>query len=79
MIIPYQQLTREAVQGLLETFVVQQGFDQFDITYSLQQKVDQVRHQLEKGEIVIVFDPMTESCNIVSKDQIKNYLESDDA
>lgn len=72
MIIPHQQLSREAVQGLIETFVTQQGMDQFDTRYTLEEKANQVMDMLISGLAVIVFDPITESCNIVTKEAAKS-------
>ena len=69
MIIPYQEISTGALQSLLESFVTRQGADQFDTTYSLEDKVVQVRKMLEQGEVVILWDPMMESCNLVTREE----------
>jgi len=65
MVIPWQQLSQDALQNLLESFVVQEGADQYDVEHTLNDKVDQVKRQLETGDACLVFDSITESCNIV--------------
>lgn len=64
MIIPYQHLSGDALQALVEDFVTRSGTDYGAIEASLEEKVQQVMRQLEKMEAVIVFDPATETCNI---------------
>ncbi len=70
MIIPFEQLQADTLTGVIETYITQQGMDQFDTQYSLEDKVYQVRTQLEKKRLVLVFDPLTESCNIITREQL---------
>lgn len=74
MIIPFQQLSPDALLGLIEAYVTQQGMDQFDIENSMSEKVEFVQQYLEKGDVVIVFDGITESCNIVSKEAADQFV-----
>ncbi|WP_428242138.1 YheU family protein [Gynuella sp.] len=74
MIIPYEALPAETLTALLEAFVVQEGADQFDTDYTLLEKVDQVRQQLQNKQVYIVFDPLTETCNVVTSDEAKELL-----
>jgi uncharacterized protein len=67
MIIPYKQLSPEALQGLIEEFITREGTDYGEIEFSLSQKVKQVELQLARGEVVIVFDVATESVSILTK------------
>ena len=67
MIIPYQQISPDALQGLIEEFITREGTDYGEAEFSLQQKVKQVEHQLVRGDIVIVFDVATESVSILTK------------
>jgi uncharacterized protein YheU (UPF0270 family) len=67
MIIPYQQISPEALQGLIEEFITREGTDYGEIEYSLAQKVKQVEQQLAHGDIAIVFDVATESVSILTK------------
>lgn len=65
VIVPHDQLSADALQGLLEEFVSRDGTDSGYIALSLQQRVDQVRRQLDRGEVAVVFDEVTQSANVV--------------
>ena len=69
-IIPYKKLSPEALQGLLEEFVTRDGTDYGSIELSLAEKVSRAFRQLEQADVVIVFDESTETCNIVSKQEL---------
>ena len=62
--IPYRELTPDALQGVIESFVLREGTDYGMHEYSLEQKVAHVMRQLERGEAHILFDPNTESIDI---------------
>jgi uncharacterized protein YheU (UPF0270 family) len=64
MNIPYQQLDAETLRAIIEEFISREGTDYGAHEYSLEQKVQQVRNQLERGDVVLNFDPETESCDL---------------
>ncbi|NWH06653.1 YheU family protein [Desulfobacter latus] len=66
--IPYDQLSPEALQGVVEEFVTRDGTDYGEIEISLEIKVAQVLAQLKNGKAVIVFDQETESCTVLTSD-----------
>jgi len=61
VIIPYNQLSPEALRGVIEEFVSRDGTELTDA----ENKVEQVKRQLEKGEVVIAYDPGSRTCNII--------------
>ncbi|WP_019530338.1 YheU family protein [Dasania marina] len=65
--VPYQQLSEHALQGLIEEFINREGTDYGAQEYSLEGKVAQVHQALQVGRAVIVFDPVLESCTLLSK------------
>lgn len=71
MLIPVEQLSEEALQGLIEEFVTRDGTDYGDHEISLAEKVAQVRQQLESGDAVILFSQSKGVCNIVPKSAIE--------
>jgi len=73
MIIPYQMLSPEALQGIIEAFVTREGTDYGTQDVSLATKVGQVRHQLDAGTAVIVYDADTESCTIQPTNELPNH------
>lgn len=69
MIIPIEQLSADAVQGLVEEFITREGTDYGEVELSLQEKVEQVKLQLAQGDIVIVFDAVLESVSLKDRAQ----------
>lgn len=65
LIVPHAELSAEALRGVVEAFVLREGTEYGAHEYALGQKVAQVLEQLERGEAQIVFDPTTESIDIV--------------
>ncbi len=70
LVIPFKELSPEALQGVLEEYVSREGTDYGHVTVSLAQKVAAVRRLLETGHAVIVFDPDTQSCNITVRQDL---------
>jgi uncharacterized protein YheU (UPF0270 family) len=65
------QLSADALRGVIEAFVMREGTDYGDVEWSTEQKVAQVERALRRGEAVLVFDPLTESCTIASPDALR--------
>jgi uncharacterized protein YheU (UPF0270 family) len=66
--IPYDQLSSEALQGIIEEFVTRDGTDYGEIEIPLETKISQALGQLKSGKVVIVFDQKTATCNILKSD-----------
>jgi uncharacterized protein YheU (UPF0270 family) len=64
--IPHTELSPEALAGVVESFVLREGTDYGDREHSLAEKVAHVMRQLERGEAQIIFDPNTETVDIVA-------------
>ena len=65
VVIPHTELSADALRGVVESFVLREGTDYGEREFSLEQKLAHVYRQLERGEARIVFDPSTESIDIV--------------
>ena len=59
------QLSPEALRGMIEEFVTRDGTDYGAIERSVEEKIAQVSAQLASGEARLVFDPTTQTTNIV--------------
>ncbi len=68
MRIPHSELSEATLRGILEEFITREGTDYGMEEYSLAQKLEQLQRQLESGEVEIHFDPESESCNILSRE-----------
>ena len=68
--VPYTALPEETLHGLIEEFVTRAGTDYGLVEKTLEQKMADVHRQLVRGEAKIVFDPETDTANIVVADAI---------
>ena len=64
IVIPAGELSAQALHGLIESFVLREGTDYGEREHSLEQKVAQVRAQLERGQARILFDPESNTVTI---------------
>jgi|TARA_B110000914_G_C15164320_1_gene309843 uncharacterized protein YheU (UPF0270 family) len=64
MNIPFQDLKVETLTAIIEEFISREGTDYGDHETSLEQKVQQVMNQLQRGKIVVTFDPESQSCDL---------------
>jgi hypothetical protein len=63
--VPHTELSEEALQGVVESFVLREGTDYGERDVPFDAKVGQVIRQLERGEARIMFDPETQSVHLV--------------
>jgi uncharacterized protein len=66
VVVPHRELSPDALAGVVESFVLREGTDYGDREYSLPEKVAHVMRQLDRGEAQIIFDPNTETVDIVA-------------
>jgi len=65
IVVPHSELSPDALTGVIESFVLREGTDYGERDVDFATKVMQVRRQLERREAEIVFDPGSESVDIV--------------
>lgn len=63
--VPHAALDPETLRAVIESFVLREGTDYGEREFSLDQKVEHVTRQLRRGEAKIVFDPATETIDVV--------------
>lgn len=66
MLIPHTLLDPETLQRLLEDFVTRDGTDN-GYEASLEQRVERLRRQIERNEVVIVFHPETADTSLAHR------------
>ena len=64
--IPYSELSDDALIGVIRAFVLREGTDYGEREFTLEEKVANVRAQLESGDAQILFDPDSASVDIVT-------------
>lgn len=63
--VPYTQLSADALQGVIESFVLREGTEYGEREFTLEEKRTHVMLQLQRGEAQIMFDPQSQSVDIV--------------
>ena len=63
--VPHTELSADALRGVIDAFVLREGTDYGERDVSHEAKTTQVLRRLERGEARILFDPVTESIDIV--------------
>jgi len=66
--VPHTALAQDLLRAVIESFVLREGTDYGERELSLDDKVRRVERLLERGDARIVFDPRTESVDVVTKD-----------
>ena len=70
MEIPHRELAKDTLIAIIEEYVTREGTEYGETDIPLQEKIDQVIEQLERGEALITFDPESETCSLISKNQL---------
>jgi uncharacterized protein YheU (UPF0270 family) len=69
--IPFERLSPAAQRGVIEEFVTREGTDYGHVEVSLDDKVAAVRRQIDRGEVVLLFDPKAERVNLVTRRELR--------
>lgn len=64
MKIPYQELSDDALRAVVEEFITREGTDYGEREYTLEQKIEQVKRQLQRGEVAINYDLDSQTCHL---------------
>lgn len=65
MVVPYTELAGETLRAIIEAFVLREGTEYGSREFALEEKVAHVRSQLERGIAQIIYDPESQSIDIV--------------
>ena len=71
MLIPYQQLDAMTLNNLIEQYILREGTDYGEVEYSLEKKTQQIKQQIEKDNIFIMYSEMNESVTLVTKEEFQ--------
>ena len=67
ILVPWDRIGAIAQQSVIEEYVTREGTEYGFEDVPLAAKVQQVRRQLERGEVVVFFDLATEAVNLATK------------
>jgi uncharacterized protein YheU (UPF0270 family) len=71
--IPLDRLSPELLSGIIEEFIQREGTDYGVNEVSLDDKIQQVKKQIQQGDVVITFDQQTETCNLLTRVNFQRY------
>lgn len=66
VVVPHTELAADVLRAVIESFVLREGTDYGESELPLDQKVARLMRQLESGDAQIVFDPQSESVDIIA-------------
>jgi uncharacterized protein YheU (UPF0270 family) len=73
MLIPWQQISADALQSLAESFVLRDGTDYGAEEIPLTVKTAQVLQLIRSGEVVILYSELHETVDLLTKQQYRQY------
>lgn len=68
--IPVQQLSSTALEAIIEDWVLQEGTDYGVQEQSFSAKKHQLRGQIERGDVVILYETATDSCSLKNRSHL---------
>ena len=78
MRVPPDSLRAETLRGVALEFVTREGTDYGHSDWTMEEKVDQVLAQIASGEVVIFYDHVTETVNLVTNEQLVSMPRDDE-
>lgn len=69
MIIPLEQLSADALHGIIESYILREGTDYGMEECSMADKITQIKAQLTAKKIVLVYSELHETVNILATEQ----------
>lgn len=70
LVIPHDSLSEAALEGVVEEYITREGTDYGHQEASLADKKARVMQQLERGDVVIVFDAKAQATSLVRRDAL---------
>ncbi len=71
--IPSERLSRDILGAVIEEYILREGTDYGFQEASLESKIEQVHRQIVQGDVLITFDPATENCTLLTRNQFNRY------
>lgn len=65
VVVPFDRINPDTLRKMAEEFVTRDWSELSDTGYTFEDKIEQVIQQLKDGRADVVFDLLSESCNII--------------
>lgn len=72
VIVPWRDIDAATLDNLIEEFVTRDGTDYGDREIATATKVEQVRRQLQRGDAAVVFDEVTETVSLMTRERLRD-------
>lgn len=79
VIVPFEELSAPALRGLLESIVTREGTDYGDEELSFETKVGHLYEEVIAKRSYIVFDSISETSTVLTKEQYAEFRYMQDA
>lgn len=73
LVVPWERLSAEVLESVIGEFVTREGTDYGQTEIPLAQKILEVKRQLERGTVLVLFDVRSESVNLVTSDEWRKH------
>jgi uncharacterized protein YheU (UPF0270 family) len=70
--IPPNRLADEILVSIIEEFINREGTDYGKQEVQLDLQIKKARSKIIRGDVLIMFDPKTESCNLITKEELSS-------
>lgn len=70
--IPPNKLADEILVSIIEEFINREGTDYGKQEVKLDVQIKKARSKIMRGDVLIMFDPKTESCNLITKEELSS-------
>lgn len=70
--IPPNKLADEILVSIIEEFINREGTDYAKQEVKLDVQIKRARSKIMRGDVLIMFDPKTESCNLITKEELSS-------
>jgi uncharacterized protein len=74
ILISLENLSKEALFGIIESFILREGTDYGLHEMSYDKKFEQILKKIQQKEFLITFDPATESVTIMTQLQWRDLM-----
>lgn len=71
LVLPWERLSETALHGIIDEFVTREGTEYGRVEIALETKRKQVRAQLERGDVVLVYDTALGTANLITREELK--------
>jgi len=68
VVVPLDRIILDTLRKLVEEFVTREWSELADARFTFEDKIEQVLQQLIEGKADVVFDLLSETCNIIPAD-----------